>query len=185
MTRFSYPHTIDNGHGERLTFLRRVSDAGGDRLEVENVVAPGIGPVMHVHHYQTEALMVRRGRIGYERPGEAPQFAGPGETVTFLAGDAHRFWNAGDDALECTGYITPADNIEYFLSEIFASQRASGSMRPHLLDAAYLARRYRSEFKMLAVPDPVQRYVFPLFIAIGRLLGRFRKYADAPAPVYR
>ncbi|HYW30243.1 MAG TPA: cupin domain-containing protein [Gemmatimonas sp.] len=185
MTRFSYPHTIDNGHGERLTFLRRVCDANGDRLEVENVVAPGMGPVMHVHHYQTEALTVVRGRIGYERPGEAPQFAGPGETVTFLAGDAHRFWNAGDDDLHCKGYITPADNIEYFLSEIFAAQRASGSVRPALLDAAYLARHYRSEFKMLQIPDVVQRYVFPLFIAIGTMLGRYAKYADAPAPVRR
>ena len=38
---------------------------------------------MHVHYCQDEALTVRTGRIGYQRLGEAPQFAGPGETVVF------------------------------------------------------------------------------------------------------
>jgi hypothetical protein len=49
------------------TFLRRVLGTnGGDRLEVENVVEPGSGPV---HLYQEEALTVLEGRIGYQRPG--------------------------------------------------------------------------------------------------------------------
>ena len=103
--RFAYPHTIDDGAGERLTFLRRVPGARGDRLEVENVVAPGAGPPMHVHHHQEEALTVVEGRMGYERPGGPPRFAGPGETVAFAAGDAHRFWNAGDGPLRCTGHV--------------------------------------------------------------------------------
>jgi hypothetical protein len=47
MARYSYPHTIDNGGGERLTFLRRVQGPHGERLEVENTVAPGAGPPMH------------------------------------------------------------------------------------------------------------------------------------------
>ena len=72
MSRYSYPHTIDDGAGERLTFLRRVAGQGGDRLEVQNVVAPGAGPIMHVHHYQTEGLTVQQGRIGYQRLGEVP-----------------------------------------------------------------------------------------------------------------
>lgn len=185
MTKYRYPHSIDNGHGELLTFLRRVPGTRGDRLEVENVCAPGMGPVMHVHKYQDEVLTVVEGRIGYARPGQPDQFAGPGETVAFLAGDAHRFWNAGDTPLRCTGYIEPADNIEYFLSEIFASQRASADARPNVLDAAYLARRYRSEFAMLQIPSAVQRFVFPVLIAIGTLLGRYRRYADAPAPIHR
>ena len=95
MSRYTYPHTIDNGAGERLTFLRRVPGSAGDRLEVENVVKPGAGPPMHVHYYQEEALTVQQGRIGYQRPGEPPQFAGPGESVAFKAGEPHRFWNAG------------------------------------------------------------------------------------------
>jgi hypothetical protein len=56
MSTYTYPHTIENGAGERLTFLRRVQDAAGDLLEVENLVKPGSGPPMHVHHQQEEAL---------------------------------------------------------------------------------------------------------------------------------
>lgn len=183
MSRYTYPHTIDNGAGERLTFLRRVPGVSGERLEVENVVTPGVGPVMHVHHRQAEVLTVLEGRIGYQRLGGPEEFAGPGQTVAFQPGDAHRFWNAGDGDLRCAGYIEPADNVEYFLSAIFASQRSTGSLRPNPLDAAYLVRRYRSEFAMLQIPALVQRLVFPLLVGVGHLLGRYAKYADAPEPV--
>ncbi len=179
MPEFRYPHTIDNGHGERLTFLRRT----GDRLDVENVVAPGSGPPMHVHHRQREVLTVEEGRIGYQRLDGVSHFAGPGETVAFEAGDAHRFWNAGDTPLRCTGIIEPIENIEYFLGEIFAAQQRAGAPRVGLFDAAFLLTRYRSEFTILEIPGPVQRLLFPIIVALGHLLGRYRRYANAPAPI--
>lgn len=183
---WTYPHSIENGPGgERLTFLRRVTDAEGELLEVENVVKPGNGPPMHVHHYQEEALTVQQGRIGYQRPGEPAQYAGPGETVVFKPGEAHRFWNAGEDDLRCSGYIRPPDNIEYFLAKIYESQRRTGTGRPDPFDAAFLTRRYRSEFALVEVPAFVQRFVFPVQVALGRLLGKYRKYADAPEPIRR
>lgn len=181
----TYPRTIDNGAGERLTFVRRVQDPAGDRLEAENLVKPGSGPPMHVHHYQEEALTIQQGRIGYQRPGEPPRFAGPGETVVFEPGEAHRFWNAGEEDLRCTGYIQPADNVEYFLTAIFESRRENGGSRPDLFEAAFLTRRYRSEFYMSEIPAVVQRFVFPVLVTVGRVLGKYGKYADAPEPVRR
>lgn len=180
-----YPHTIESGAGERITFLRRVPGPAGDRLEIESVVTPGAGPPMHVHHHQEEALTVEQGRIGYLRLGGPAQFAGPGETVAFRPGEAHRFWNAGQEELRCTGHIEPADNVEYFLTELYASTKRSGGTRPDPFDAAFLVRRYRSEFAMLAIPVAVQRFVFPLQVVVGKLLGKYRKYADAPEPVHR
>ena len=53
---------------------------------MENVVKPGAGPIMHVHHFQEEGATVEQGRIGYQRLGEPARFAGPGEVVTFRAG---------------------------------------------------------------------------------------------------
>jgi quercetin dioxygenase-like cupin family protein len=186
MKTYTYPHTIDNGAGgERLTFLRRVPGARGERLEVEVVARQGLGPPMHVHYRQEEAATVERGRIGYQRPGEHARFAGPGETVVFREGEAHKWWNAGEGDLRVSGYIEPADNIEYFLEAIYESQRGNGGTRPNLLDAAFLARRYRDEFGILEIPAPVQRFAFPVLVAIGRLLGRYEKYADAPEPVRR
>ena len=184
MGRYSYPHTIDNGSGERITFLRVVSGAKGDRLEVENIVTPGSGPPMHVHYFQDEAVTVLKGRIGYRRPDGPDQFGGPGDTVAFKAGDPHKFWNAGQDDLVGSGYIEPADNVEYFLTELYASTKRNGG-RPSLFDAAFLMRRYRREFGMLEIPAPVQRVVFPILVAVGSLLGKYRRYADAPEPVRR
>lgn len=183
MSQFTYPHTIDNGAGERLTFLRLVQDEQGERLEVENVVAPGAGPVMHVHYHQTEALTVRSGRIGYQLPGGEAQYAGAGETVEFKAGVPHRFWNAGEEPLHCTGWIGPAHNIVFFLDAIFTSARENGEGRPHPIDAAFLTRRYRREFGMIGIPKPVQTLLFPILVAAGRLTGRLKKYRDAPEPV--
>ena len=181
----TYPHTIENGGGERLTFVRRVRDPAGDCLEVESLVKPGSGPPMHTHHHQEEALTVEEGRMAYQRPGEPPQYAEPGETVAFMPGEAHRFWNAGEDDLRLSGYVTPADNVEYFLAAMYESQRQNGGSRPGMLDTAFLMTRFSSEFGMAEVPTPVQRLAFPVLVRIGRLLGKYRKYAAAPEPVRR
>lgn len=185
MHRFTYPHTIDNGAGERLTFLRRVPGPKGERLELENVVSPGAGPPMHIHYHQDEALTVKQGRIGYQRAGEPAQFAGIGETVAFKAGEMHRFWNAGEGDLVCTGYVEPPDNIEYFLTAVYDSVKRSGGQRPDPFDAAFLLRRYRTEFAMAGIPAPVQRFVFPFQVAVGTALGRYRRFADSPVPIRR
>lgn len=185
MSRFTYPHVIENGHGETLVFARRIPTATGDRLEGWNFVKPGAGPVMHVHHYQEEGFTVERGTLAYQRAGEAPQFAVAGESVVFRPGEPHRFWNAGTDDLICAAYVEPADNVEYFLGEIFASTKRSANARPDLFDAAYLARRYRSEYALHVVPALVQRILFPIVVAIGTMLGKYDKYADAPQPITR
>jgi quercetin dioxygenase-like cupin family protein len=181
----SYPHTIDNGAGERLTFLAVRSDDRGEYVDVRNSVDPGAGPPMHVHYLQEEGLTVERGTVGYQTQGGVERTAGQGETVTFAPGEAHRFWNAGDDELVCTGFIRPPGNVEYFLTEMYASMRRSGGDRPGLFDAAYLGHRYRSEFAMTEIPAPVRRFLFPVIAAAGRLRGLHRRFADAPEPVRR
>jgi hypothetical protein len=146
-------------------------------------VSPGSGPPMHVHYLQEESLTVERGTMGWQRQGESEQQAVPGDTVTFGPGETHRFWNAGDDDLRGSGFIRPPDNLEYFLTKVFESTKANGGKRPRLFDAAYLLTRYRSEFGMADIPHPVQRLVFPIVIAIGRLFGLHRRFAGAPEPI--
>src|SRR4051812_3298338 len=162
-----YPHTIDNGHGERMTFL----GVDGDRLRIRSTVDPGAGPPMHVHHLQSEAIRVDAGRMGVAIPGEPDRFAGPGESLTFAPGVEHRFWNAGDEPLELTGEVFPPHNLEYFLSAVYTSTAAHGG-RPGAFDGAFLLTRYRSEFAMTSIPAPVRRFVLPVQAALGRLLRR-------------
>lgn len=125
MTRYTYPHTIENGAGERITFMRRVDADGRERLEGENVVKPGNGPPMHAHLLQEEVLTVRTGRLAYQRPGQEPRFAGPGETVAFPPGDGHKFWNAGDDDLVCTGHV--GRSTTWSISSLSCSRRPPGT----------------------------------------------------------
>ena len=101
-----------------------------------------------------------------------------GQTVTSTPADAHRFWNAGEDDLRCSDYMQPVDNIEYFLSEVFASQARYGTWPDHF-HAVQLARHSRSGFVIGDVPAAVQRFVFPVLVSIGRLLGRYARFADA------
>lgn len=177
-----YPIQIDNGHGERLMFERLVPMPNGDRLEVRNEVEPGAGPPMHVHFKQEEGLTVVAGRVGYQLKGEAPRYAGVGESVVFAPGVAHRFWAAGDERLCCMGYIQPADNSVYFLSEVFRSTRANGG-QPNAFTAAYLLHKYRSEFAILAIPGFVTSVVFPVLRLIGGLTGRFKEFEGGPTPL--
>lgn len=179
-----YPYTIDNGGGEQLTFVGIGHDERGEYLEIHNTVAPGAGPPMHVHYLQEEGLTVERGTMGYEVLGEEEGRAGPGESAIFAPGVAHRFWNAGDDELVCTGFARPPDNVEYLLTEIYSSMRRNGGKRPGTFDGAYLSRRYGDEFGMLAVPRPV-RFLFPVIVVVGGLLGWDRRFAGAPEPIRR
>ncbi|MCD6063758.1 MAG: cupin protein [Flavipsychrobacter sp.] len=177
-----FPVTITNIHGEKLTFLRITKTGGGEIIEVENEVQPKAGPPMHIHWRQDECLTVVEGKIGYLVQGGTEQFAGPGETVIFKAGVAHKFWNAGTDVLKCKGWISPPDNIIYFLSEIYKSTNENGG-RPGTFDAAYLLDRYKTEFKMTEIPGFVQNAIFPVVLFFGKLAGKHRKFKDAPLPV--
>jgi quercetin dioxygenase-like cupin family protein len=176
------PHTIKNVAGEKLTFLRIYTKNGKEFLDVENEVQPNAGPPMHVHYKQDECITVVSGKIGYQVLGETKKYAGPGETVLFKAGVAHKFWNAGTEPLIGKGYITPADNIVYFLSEIYKSANGNGG-RPGLYDSAFLMNRYKSEFSMLEVPGFVQKFLFPLVLFFGSILGKHKKFANAPRPL--
>ncbi len=179
----SLPHTITNCLGEKLSFLAIENTPEGERVRVENWVQPGCGPIMHTHLQQDESLTVVEGRIGYEILGQAPQFAGPGETVTFLRGVPHRFWNAGDDILHCKGWVGPVHSIIFYLTAIFEAQNRSGKGQPEAFDGAYLMTRYKTEYEIVGLPGFVKKAIIPATYFMGRLLGKYRKFQDAPEPL--
>ena len=178
--QYTYPHTITNGGGEQLTFVRRVSDENGDYLEVENVVQPMAGPPMHVHHKQEEAITVVKGKLAAQVPGQEPRIYEAGETISFKAGEVHKFWNAGTEPLIGKGFVKPAHNIEYFLTAIYDSTKANGGKRPGTFDSAFLLNKYKSEFDMTELPSFVKKVIFPVVLFIGKLQGKHKKFKDAP-----
>lgn len=180
---YTYPHTIENGGGEELTFVKLIENASGGILEVENKIQPDAGPPMHIHWLQDESITVVEGRIGVHVAGQEPTFHGPGETVTFNKGIAHRFWNPGPEVLICKGWVSPANNLVYFLTEIYRSAKANDGHRPSSFDGAYLQMKYSSEFDMVEIPSFVKKVIFPIVLMLGKLTGRYRKFDHAPEPV--
>lgn len=180
----SYPYTLDNGRGELLIFTGVTHAPDGDRAGADGVAQPGAGPPMHVHYLQDEAARVVEGRLGYQILGQEAKFAEAGELVVWPAGTPHKWWNAGTTELRLTGWCRPPDNIEFFLGALFASTKEHGG-RPGLFDAAFLMTRYRSEYAMLELPAFVRRVVVPIAYVMGRALGKYRKYRNAPEPVRR
>ncbi|MES2650060.1 MAG: cupin domain-containing protein [Bacteroidota bacterium] len=180
---YTYPHTIQNVTGEKLIFKALLPEPDGDKLLVENFVTPNSGPPMHTHFLQDEALTVVEGKIGYQVQGKPAQFAGVGETVLFRRGVPHRFWNAGEEILHCTGWVKPANTLVFFLSSIYEAQNKSGSEQPEKFDGAYLLTRYKSEFDMAEIPAFVKKVILPITYQVGKLLGKYKHFEDAPEPV--
>lgn len=181
--QYTYPHTIVNTLGEKLSFLHVEQEPDGDKLIVENLVAPGIGPSMHTHFKQDESLTVVKGTMGYQILGQEARYAQTGESVVFERGTPHRFWNAGDNVLQCTGWIKPANSIVFFLSTLYDAMNKTGANRPELFDGAYLMWRYKSEYDLPEMPGFVKKVVMPVVYFIGQLAGKYKKFEGAPKPI--
>ncbi len=181
--KITYPHIIENCVGEKLIFRELQKEPDGDRLIVENYVTPANGPLMHTHWLQDESLTVVNGKIGYQVQGQPEQYAGEGETILFKRGVAHRFWNAGQEVLHCKGWLKPANTIVFFLSSVYAAQNKSGKSQPETFDGAYLLTRYSTEYDLPEIPPFVKKIILPATYLIGRVLGKYKHFRDAPEPV--
>lgn len=180
---YTLPHTIENCIGEKLTFLKMEKEPDGDKLIVENFVVPGSGPVMHTHWLQDEALTVVKGKLGYEILGQPFKYAEEGETVIFKRGTPHRFWNDGNEVLHCKGWVKPANTLVFYLSSIYAAQNKSGTGQPETFDGAYLLTRYKNEYDLPLIPSFVKKVILPATVMVGKLMGKYKHFRNAPEPL--
>ena len=183
MYPFQYPHKIINFHGEELTFESLEIENGVQKVIVRNRVQPGSGPPFHVHFKQDESLTVIEGRMGYQIYGEEEKFLEKGQTALFRRNEMHRFWNAGEEVLECTGWVKPANSLDYFLTGIYNSMNKAQKPEGDPFDSAFLITRYRSEYDLLVIPKFVKLVIMPITVVIGKLLGKYKHFADAPEPL--
>ncbi len=178
---YKYPYTIENCVGEKIIFQSVEASNGGDKVIIEAFCKPGAGPAMHTHFKQEEELTVISGKMGYQLFGQEPKFANTGETVLFNRGTPHKFWAEGQEELHCKGWIQPANTIVFFLSAVYAAQNKAGKSEPEAFDGAYLLTKYASEYDMPEIPSFVKKVIFPVTCFIGRLLGKYKHFEDAPS----
>ena len=180
---FNYPHTIENCVGEKIIFKSVVKENQVEKVIVEAYCDPGCGPVMHTHLLQDESLTVVSGKMGYQILGEEPKYLQQGETAIFKRGTPHKFWAEGPDQLKCNGWISPVDNIVFYLSSLYAAQNKSGKGQPETFDGAYLMTRYSNEYDIPDIPSFVKKAIIPLTYIIGKLSGKYKHFKTAPAPL--
>jgi quercetin dioxygenase-like cupin family protein len=180
---YVFPLTIENGHGEKLTFVELVHEPDGDKLIVEGVCQPKSGPPMHVHYKQEEGFTVIKGRIGYQELGGEEKFLEEGDSVVFKRGTAHKFWGASEEPVLMRGWVKPANSIIFFLSSMYEAQKKSPTPRPEAYDAAFLMKRYKSEYGMIGLPGIVKNVIMPFTYQVGRLTGKYKKFKEAPEPL--
>ncbi|MBK7761952.1 MAG: cupin domain-containing protein [Bacteroidetes bacterium] len=181
--KYNFPHTITNCIGEKIVFHSITPDKQGDIVKLDAYCKPGAGPAMHTHLKQEEQLTVIAGKMGYQVLGQEVKFANPGETVKFERGTPHKFWAEGQETLHCEGLIQPANSIVFFLSSLYAAQNKSNQAEPDKFDGAYLLTKYASEYDMPEIPSFVKKLIFPLIYNVGNMLGKYKHFKDAPAPL--
>ncbi|RMG56355.1 MAG: cupin domain-containing protein [Bacteroidetes bacterium] len=159
---FEFPHTIENPFGESLTFHSIVEENGEKKMIATNKVSPGAGPPFHVHYKQDESLTVTKGLMGYQVYGEEEKILKEGESIVFKRGQMHRFWNAGEDELECEGWVKPANSFDYFLTGIYNSMNKAGKAEGDPFYTAFLMTRYKTEYDLKDIPPFVKKFIFPI-----------------------
>lgn len=180
---YPLPHTISNPFGEVLIFESKEIEDEVEKMIVRNKVSPGSGPPYHVHFKQEESLTVVKGVMGYQVDGAEEKLLHEGESVLFKRGEMHRFWNAGESPLECQGWIKPANTIDYFLTALYISATKSGKPGGDPFDGAFLLTRYKSEYDIKDVPAIVKKIVFPIIVFVGKILGKYKHFKNAPPSI--
>jgi mannose-6-phosphate isomerase-like protein (cupin superfamily) len=168
------PLVLLNRHtGERLE-LTRFEASSGPWLEIRGRLPPrSEGPPLHIHMRENEGGRVIAGSI-HATLGDRTLQGGPGEALTLPKGVAHRWWNAGSEELIFEGYAHPVVDVDRLLHALFEVVNAGPPDRPPLFYMAHVLHRHRHTQLALVMPPLVQQLLFPVVIAVGHLLGRYR-----------
>ena len=164
--------------GERAITRVGEEESGGELAIADLYVSPG-GAVAgeHTHPGIEEVFTVVRGRVGFRVDGREG-VAGPGQRLVVPPGVAHYWWNAGNEeahvVVELRGERRLLEGFVTMLSNIFGLARdgkTDAKGRPHLLQAALLARQFDEVIRFVEPPRAAQKILFGALAPVARLLG--------------
>ena len=129
------------------------SEATGGRFAlVEHTLPPrALAAPVHRHANEDEYSYVLEGRLGAQLGDEVVE-AGPGELVRKPRGQAHTFWNAGDEPLRFLELISPGRFAGYFRE--LAPPLAAGDK----VAVQEVVARYELEIDFSTIPALAERH---------------------------
>jgi mannose-6-phosphate isomerase-like protein (cupin superfamily) len=157
--------------GETITFTKTATDTGGEFLEALATLPKGAdGPPLHRHTRQTELFEAIEGTVKLTCDGEEVVLE-PGETFLVPMGSLHSFYSSNETDIKLKATFTPALHTQYMLTQIFASANRGQSKEPSAFDGSYVLTQLRGEYYLEGVPVFIQKWVFPVVAAIGKMIG--------------
>jgi quercetin dioxygenase-like cupin family protein len=172
--------------GERIVFIKRAADTGGEVLELLLRMAPGgFIATAHVHPHAEERFEVGGAPVMIQ-VGRSKRLYQPGEVVVVPAGVPHNLWNPSTEESATLIQLRPALHMETVLETMFglaADGKVNRKGMPNPLQMMVLARAYRRE---VTLTRPLSWFVGPMsavLAPIGSRLGylaRYDRYSGPP-----
>ena len=163
--------------GQTIRFLETADETGGDyvRVEITLVIdSTRENAVKHVHPQQEETLTVQTGTMGIDHNGRRDTL-GPDESVTFIAGDAHTFWNAGTEELRIEVELRPAMQTDLFMRFAFGLSKVGWTTRSGIplnpLRLGLLMNEFDGHLYLAGIPLPIQKLGAQTLGPLARLCG--------------
>lgn len=157
--------------GETITFTKSTVETNGAFVKtLVTLPASGEGPPTHRHVHQTELFEAVEGKLGLECDGNKIVLH-PGESFTVPSNTLHKCYAVDGTEIKFEATFTPALSIEYVLCEMFDACNRQNSKDPSIFDACFILQQTKGEYYLGDVPVFIQKTVFPLTAALGKLLG--------------
>jgi quercetin dioxygenase-like cupin family protein len=146
------PFVVAPGDGETMagpaggpaTFKARAETTNGTFTALENIIAPGQGPPLHVHIREDEMYYVLSGQLRFKADGQF--FDAPTGAFMFIPrGTPHCFQNTGPGPAKLLVMFTPAGMERFFEGQ---AALPPGPPDPH----AYQAIAHSAWMQVLGPP---------------------------------
>jgi len=168
--------TIHNpATGEQITFLATSRDTDGEAVVIETVVQPdGFVAAAHVHPSQSERFAVAEGTLVLKVDGKEKTLT-PGDVAVVEPGQAHKFWNAGDEPVRFVCEVRPALQFESLLETMFDLAADGKTNRKGMPNPLRLAVIAKAHFDTVQLPFP-PAWMQAAGLAVGSPLGKLFGY---------
>ena len=164
-----------------MTFLATSADTDGEYVQIELRAEPeAFVAAAHVHPTQTETFEIVAGTLGAKVAGKAIE-ARAGDVLVVEPGQAHKWWNAGENELVFLCELRPALRFESLIETMFSLAAAGKTNKkglPNPFRLAVIANAHFDTVRLPFPPAPLQRIALALGAPFGRLLG----YGPTDAP---